>query len=296
MSIYLAHRLLTRSARAEPEREAVRCMGSSATYGELDAASNALAATLVRAGLRAGDRVGHLLTKRLETATTLYAALKAGTPFVPLDPMGPVARAAEMAAHCSLSALVTTPAVASELASSWSGDSLRLLVLVDDGPGPVDGAGLVDLAWPSVSFVEATADRGATDPGLPLIDEDVACIMYTSGSTGRPKGVMLSHRNVLASAFDWARRIGLGPDDRVLNSSALHHVPTLIAVFSAAVARGTVVVLPETETLFPSAVEKGLRTEQITAWVTVPPAIMMMVRALPEPPRYPGLRTGPLGS
>ncbi|HVH11426.1 MAG TPA: amino acid adenylation domain-containing protein, partial [Longimicrobium sp.] len=46
-------------------------------------------------------------------------------------------------------------------------------------------------------------------------------VIYTSGSTGRPKGAAVAHGAVVNYAADFAARVGLGADDRVLQFASL---------------------------------------------------------------------------
>src|SRR2546423_9859878 len=89
---FLLHQLLARAAGSDPEREAVRCAGTSLTYGELEAASNGVARALIAGGVRRGDRVGIHLSKRVESVAAVYGAMKAGAAYVPLDPKAPLRR------------------------------------------------------------------------------------------------------------------------------------------------------------------------------------------------------------
>ena len=60
-------------------------------------------------------------------------------------------------------------------------------------------------------------ERGLSGP------EDLASIVYTSGTTGRPKGVMLSHYNMLATAYSGMRSVALTPEDKLLSFLPLSH-------------------------------------------------------------------------
>ncbi|TMK80705.1 MAG: D-alanine--poly(phosphoribitol) ligase, partial [Actinobacteria bacterium] len=215
---FLLHQLLADAAAVSPDREAVRCLGRSLTYGELDAAANAVARALIAGGVQPADRVAILLPKRVETIACVYGILKAGAAYVPLDPKGPARRAALVGADCTVKAVVTTPARAPDLLAALAeqGHQPGMVLLVDDATG--------DVATPSSEAI-AYADvvrSGGTDPGVAVIEADLAYILYTSGSTGTPKGVMLSHRNALTFVEWSARRIGIGPDDRVSNHAPLH--------------------------------------------------------------------------
>ena len=57
-----------------------------------------------------------------------------------------------------------------------------------------------------------------------ILPEDLLSIIYTSGTTGLSKGVMLSHNNMLSNAMASAKRVNLGPNDKMLSFLPLCHV------------------------------------------------------------------------
>jgi acyl-[acyl-carrier-protein]-phospholipid O-acyltransferase / long-chain-fatty-acid--[acyl-carrier-protein] ligase len=52
---------------------------------------------------------------------------------------------------------------------------------------------------------------------------DPAVILFTSGSEGTPKGVVLSHKNILANAFQCLHRIAVNGSDKVFNVMPVFH-------------------------------------------------------------------------
>ncbi len=53
--------------------------------------------------------------------------------------------------------------------------------------------------------------------------DDPAAILFTSGSEGTPKGVVLSHKNILANAFQCLHRIAVNGQDKVFNVMPVFH-------------------------------------------------------------------------
>lgn len=59
---------------------------------------------------------------------------------------------------------------------------------------------------------------------LPTTGGDAeAALLFTSGSSGEPKGVALSHRNIVSNVTQFALRLGLPQDDKILGSLPLFH-------------------------------------------------------------------------
>ena len=54
--------------------------------------------------------------------------------------------------------------------------------------------------------------------------ESLATIVFTSGTTGKPKGVMLSHDNILQTAYAGLKSIAVFPSDRMLSFLPLSHM------------------------------------------------------------------------
>lgn len=254
------------------------------TYGELDLASNGVARALIAAGVRRGDRVAILLPKGLEMVAAVYGAMKTGAAYVPLDPLAPAVRAGMVASDCSVSALITIPSRATAVLEAMGDHRPGVVVLVGDDGGPVE------LDCPVVSFGDATADSSATDPLVPVIEDDLAYILYTSGSTGVPKGVMLTHRNGL-SFVEWAaERIGVTPDDRISNHAPLHFDLSVFDLYLAVLGRATLVIIPSDEAYFGASLVRTIEEERISVWYSVPSALMLVTRAAPEPERLRSLR------
>jgi amino acid adenylation domain-containing protein len=266
MDFMLQH-LLRTSAEARGDHPAVIDHSRVLTYAELDTASNRLARLLHKRGVSRGDRVGLYLEKSTESIVAIYAVLKAGGVYVPLDPQAPVSRLAYVTRNCDIRWLLT----GNEKAGDWA-DLLRqapqikgVIVLngeIEDGQ---------DLAG-SVALLDRRSVEGQLDAPILVagISNDLAYILYTSGSTGDPKGVMLSHRNALAFV-DWAvKEFAVRPDDRLSNHAPLHFDLSVFDIYAAAKVGATLVLVPPEISVFPIEVARFIDRNEITIWYSVP--------------------------
>src|SRR2546430_2325204 len=91
---------LTTAARIYPDHAAVHYKDQSISYADLDHMSDALAARLMQTGVGPGERVGIWLNKSIEAIVSIYAILKAGAAYVPLDPIAPIKRIMYILSDC----------------------------------------------------------------------------------------------------------------------------------------------------------------------------------------------------
>jgi acyl-coenzyme A synthetase/AMP-(fatty) acid ligase len=85
--IRLLHELLWRAAEAWPGRVALEEEGGgSITYDELAALADAAGEALRRLGVRRGDRVAVCVPKSIDAVAAIFAAMKVGAAYLPLDP------------------------------------------------------------------------------------------------------------------------------------------------------------------------------------------------------------------
>ncbi|WP_051947941.1 non-ribosomal peptide synthetase [Streptomyces scabiei] len=163
------------AVRARPDAEAVLLAADPAapalTYGRLDARVAEIHARLLSAGVRPGDRVGVCLRRGADLPAALFAVLRAGAAYLPIDPAYPADRIRYVLEDAAPAAVLVQAATR-------------------EAVPPV--APLLDLdAAPSAPAGPASADA-APDPEAP------AYVIHTSGSTGRPKGVVVLRRNLTA--------------------------------------------------------------------------------------------------
>jgi acyl-CoA synthetase (AMP-forming)/AMP-acid ligase II len=206
-------RVMARRRSADPHLQALVSDDDAITYLELDDASRALAARLVRAGILKGDRVGLLMPNGIDWATAALALTRVGAVLVPLSTL---LRPPELLAQLRVASVSHLVA-----ARSYRGRSY-IEELATAAPGLAErlAGGGRDAALPSLRRVwswgelpEATATQslvGALEGVVRPADDMV--ILFTSGSRGAPKGVIHTHGSALraTAAGLEARCIGAG--------------------------------------------------------------------------------------
>ena len=267
---YLLHHLLEASAARTPDATAVVQGGRTISYGELDAQAGRLSGALAELGVRRGDRVCLYLEKSIESVVGIYAVLKAGAAYVPLDPQAPAARLSYIARDAGARVLLSGIEKREHWEALCAGaQDLGALVILnaDDAQGP---AGVRTL-----TSADLAGARARTHPDT--VDSDLAYILYTSGSTGLPKGVMLTHRNGLAFVEWAAETFAVCAQDRLSSHAPLHFDLSTFDLFAAALAGAAVVLVPARVSVFPSEVRRFIESAGITVWYSVPSILTMLV-------------------
>ncbi|MBH0778022.1 amino acid adenylation domain-containing protein [Nocardia bovistercoris] len=218
--------ILAASVARDPDAPAATFGTTTMTYRELDERSNRLARVLSQRTI-AGQSVLACAFPRSTTAlVAIWAAAKAGTAFVPVDPKLPPERIEYLLSDSKAVLGLTDTASVGQLP-----ESVEWLVLDDEHT-----AGLVDAASPAPI---SDAERGG-----PIHPDRTAYVIYTSGSTGTPKGVLVSHRG-LADLVAAQRRV-LGVDHRasVLQVAAPSFDASLFELLMAHGSGGRLVIAP----------------------------------------------------
>jgi fatty-acyl-CoA synthase len=188
---YLARRQnwtnqLARHALMQPDRTALRFLGHTTTWGELDRRVGALADALGRRGVRFGDRVMILMLNRTEFVEAFLAANLLGAIAVPVNFRLTPPEIALLVEDCEARVVVTEPVLAA--VATAVRDITPILETVIVAGGPSDN-GLI-------GYEDILAEPGDRHTLVDVPNDSPALIMYTSGTTGRPKGAVLTHTNL----------------------------------------------------------------------------------------------------
>ncbi|MFL1376505.1 MULTISPECIES: amino acid adenylation domain-containing protein [unclassified Nocardiopsis] len=164
--------LFEESALRWPDRTALVTRDESLTFADLDGRAERIARLLAGHGVRPETRVAIALPRSADWVATLFAVLKLGAAYVPLDLEHPAERLGHMLDDAGPGVTVTTAAAATGLPDGPGGHRL----LLDD---------------PGVAAALAASDEPA--PRFAHRPDHLAYVIYTSGSTGRPKGVQIPY-------------------------------------------------------------------------------------------------------
>lgn len=222
------HQMFADTAAANPDQDALVGEGGIVSYAELEAKTARLAAGLIAAGLERGERVALLMGNRFAFVEVFLACQRAGLICVPMNPRQPAPEIAYACGQCSASAIVFEADLAENVPDLSDIPTVRKLWSAY-GPSP------------RAETYEDLSDAAPMD-AVEVAEEDCAVILYTSGTTGRPKGAMLTHLNIVHSAWHFAESMEFKAGDRNLMAVPASHVTGLIANISTALSRGGAIV------------------------------------------------------
>ncbi|TQR85874.1 long-chain-fatty-acid--CoA ligase [Mycobacterium hodleri] len=193
---YLARRQnwttqLARHALMQPDATALRFLGQTTTWGELDRRVTALAGALSRRGVAFGDRVLILMLNRAEFVESVLAINLLGAIAVPVNFRMTPPEIAFLVGDCEARVVVTEPVLASVATAVRDLDSTLADVVVAGG-STEDGV---------LGYDDLLDEEGAAPEPVDIPNDSPALIMYTSGTTGRPKGAVLTHVNLSGQAM-----------------------------------------------------------------------------------------------
>jgi amino acid adenylation domain-containing protein/non-ribosomal peptide synthase protein (TIGR01720 family) len=190
--------LFERQAGRTPEAVAARSANEEITYGELAARVRSLAGWLARQA-PAGSVAALYGERGLDYLVGMLAVLRAGFTYLPLSPLQPPQRLAQLLEISRASLLIADERLAPRLTPFLAGL-------------PQPGPAVLPLVSPAVE-----GRTGALPP--PPAPEQLSYLIFTSGSTGVPKGAAVTHLGLLNHLLYKTRFFPLGPGDTVAQTA-----------------------------------------------------------------------------
>jgi long-chain acyl-CoA synthetase len=259
--------LLDDAARDFPRTTALAFLGRTMTYRALADATDRFAGALAGLGVVKGDRVALIMPNCPQNVIAFFAVLRLGAVVVQHNPLYTPNELRHQLADSGATVAVVYDGAYRHLEKIRADTQLRHVIvtsLVDYLPSgkrlalrlpfgnlrekreqlvtelPSD-ADVLDFG----KLVRSPAGRAPAVEFSP--ERDLALLQYTGGTTGVPKGAMLTHRNLVANAYQtcaWDPDLVRG-EETVLAALPIFHVYGLTMCLTMPILiAGTIVLLP----------------------------------------------------
>lgn len=260
----LAH-FLKESAQTYPKHIALDFLGKKISYRELLDSAYRFANTLIRLGVRKGNRVAIMLPNCPQTVIAYYGTLLMGGVVVMTNPMYTPRELEYQLKDSGATVIVTLDLLFDRVYQVKEKAEIRQIIVTsikDYLPIPQNWlyplfAKLKKMKRDVIygegvySFVKLLRRASPEPCGVKLdAENDLALIQYTGGTTGRAKGVMLTHYNLVANTIQnrlWSYR-SKQAGEVYLSALPFFHVFGLTVLLNKSVyLAGTMALLPRFE-------------------------------------------------
>ncbi|WP_373215227.1 class I adenylate-forming enzyme family protein [Ruminococcus sp. 5_1_39BFAA] len=233
---------LRKSSEKFPDKIAVIEEKRKITYSRLREKTDVLADYLMgKFRIKQGDRVGLLFVNSIDFYIAFYAVMKLG----------------------AIAVLVNTKMQSEEIAFTLGDTGTHCLITNERWLEKISGIitdlkidriitevstdkRIPDVQMTSMENIFDTADGLAAEHAEAVQKDDLtAVIMHTSGTTGKPKGIMVSHQNIMGTAYGYRDVLGLNENDITVISVPVFHILALSCVSNTFLNMGGTMVVFE---------------------------------------------------
>ncbi|HWL23744.1 AMP-binding protein [Neobacillus sp. MER 74] len=262
------HERLQIYAKNRPNDVAVIYGDTNRTYLELYERVNALANSLIEAGVKKGTHVVLYMKNRIEMLEALYALSTAGAVAVPVN---------YMIEGNDLRTLVNSSDATHAIVET---EKLAAYETVLDVLHTITANSTIIIGGTALSSIyldyEKLISNGSTEPpNIEVTGKDVAAMIYSSGTTSLPKGILFTHETMIYRAFIGATEWKLNFGDTVLISVPMYHSVGHLFSFYIGLT-GTKLVI--TRDFDPRDTLSKIQNEKITFAFFVPTQYVMMLQ------------------
>ncbi|MDQ5921848.1 MAG: Peptide synthetase [Pseudomonadota bacterium] len=175
------HQLFEEQVIKTPDNIAVVYENNQLTYSELNKKANQLAHYINHiCQIMPEDLVALCLNRNEYILISIFAVLKCGAAYVPIDPDDPIDRIKYILTDTKTKALLTNDNIARVIYPIYAND-FNIHKIVIDEQNVQNG-------------LNVQPDRNLKNKSA---SNSLAYVVYTSGTTGNPKGVMIEHKSII---------------------------------------------------------------------------------------------------
>ncbi|KJD37367.1 hypothetical protein QD46_25340 [Paenibacillus polymyxa] len=227
------------------------------TYREINEQANQLARYISQKNME--KPVAVYMGRSPFILPAILGILKAGTTYVPIDPMIPTARSQSIIEEAGISIIVTTSVYK------------KFLSTINDHEGNDPIMLCLDTDDISDSYCPATYAPLSPD------DERLAYIIFTSGSTGKPKGVEIQHKAVVAFLDGINEVIKPALTSVMLNVTSLSFDIFMVESLYCLLHGITIVMASDQENMDPVEIERLVRQHNVDLAQLTPSRLQLLL-------------------
>ncbi len=207
--------ILDETAAKYPSHQAIHYFGASFTYREINRKIDQFANLLLKEGVKPGDRVALYLPNCPEVVIAFFGVLRAGAILTQLNPLNSASETLHQLKDSGAKHVVALDRfvpILKEVAADCGLTAVWVTRINDYFPIPLKWIYPLKakkektwVEWPTERLFRSFFKEVEKSPATPVrashpMDE-TALLQYTGGTTGVSKGVIMTHRNMVANAY-----------------------------------------------------------------------------------------------
>ncbi|KAH3758587.1 non-ribosomal peptide synthetase [Pelomyxa schiedti] len=246
------HHLFEANAAERPSAPALKFLETTVTYEQLNSRANKLAHHLIATGkVGPGVFVPIIAERSIEMYVAIYAVLKAGSAYIPLDPMSPSDRLSSVFADSQPPFVLLSKGSLSKCLPS--GSPRAISVLEDSN------------LWENMPT--------SNPPHVIKTGQEPIYAILTSGSTGKPKLAVNHHIGAVNHGLWLTSKFGLTSESRFLVKSPFYFDASVADIFFTLIVGSCGILCPLGADMDPEALLQLVFSERIT-WIFFVPAVL----------------------